>query len=128
MKPAAGQIQAPDKHRFTPILLSVKIPPSLRYGAAGRGENKMSASACKPIPRTSLEPVCLALAAVIRERRRRAGWSLNQLAARTGLSRQMLSFVETERRVPTVDTVARISRAFELPLSQLFAAAERRLN
>lgn len=88
----------------------------------------MPASACKPIPRTSLEPVCLALAAVIRERRRRAGWSLNQLAARTGLSRQMLSFVETERRVPTVDTVARISRALELPLSQLVAAAERRLN
>jgi len=47
------------------------------------------------IPRTSLEPVCGALAAVIRWRRERAGLSLNQFAARTRLSRQMLSFVET---------------------------------
>jgi ribosome-binding protein aMBF1 (putative translation factor) len=46
------------------------------------------------IPRTSLEPVCGALAAVIRRRRERAGLLLNQLAARTRLSRQMLSFVE----------------------------------
>jgi len=33
----------------------------------------------------------------------RAGLSLTQLAAWTRLSRQMLSFIETNRRVPTID-------------------------
>jgi ribosome-binding protein aMBF1 (putative translation factor) len=49
-----------------------------------------------PLPRTSLEPVCEAVAAVIRRRRERAGLSLNQLAERTRLSRQMLNLVESE--------------------------------
>jgi transcriptional regulator with XRE-family HTH domain len=57
-----------------------------------------------PLPRTSLEPVCLALAAVIRQRREWAGLSLNQLAKRAGLSQQRLSFVESGRRIPTLDT------------------------
>ena len=35
-----------------------------------------------------------------------ASLSLNQLAERTRLSRQMLSFVESGRRVPTIDTAA----------------------
>ena len=64
----------------------------------------------KPLPRTSLEPVCEALAGVIRQRRIKGGLSLNRLAALTLLSRQMLSFIETNRRVPTIDTVARICR------------------
>jgi len=60
-----------------------------------------------PLPRTSLEPVCLALAEVVRQRRERAGLSLNQLAELTRLSQQMLSFVESGRRVPTIDTAGR---------------------
>ena len=63
----------------------------------------------QPLPRTSLEPVCGALAEVIRRRRARAGLSLNQLAARTRLSRQVLSFTESQRRIPTIDTAARIN-------------------
>jgi transcriptional regulator with XRE-family HTH domain len=42
------------------------------------------------------------VAAVIRQRREQAGLSLNQLAERTRLSRQMLSFVESGRRMPTM--------------------------
>ena len=82
----------------------------------------------KPLPRTSLEPVCGALAGVIRQRRLQRGLSLNRLAALTRLSRQMLSSIETNRRVPTIDTVARISRAFGLPCSRLVAEAERELS
>jgi len=81
-----------------------------------------------PIPRMSLEPVCGALAAVIRRRRERAGLSLNQLAARTRLSRPMIRFIETNERIPTIDTVARISRAFGIPFSKLVAEAEGRLS
>jgi len=64
----------------------------------------------KPLPRTALEPVCEALAIVILQRREANGLSLNRLAELTRLSRQMISFIETNRRIPTVDTVARISR------------------
>jgi transcriptional regulator with XRE-family HTH domain len=82
----------------------------------------------KPLPRTSLEPVCKALAGTIRRRRLKRGLSLNRLAAMTRLARQMLSFIETNRRVPTIGTVARISRAFGLPCSRLVAEAERNLD
>ena len=52
----------------------------------------------KPLPRTSLEPVCEALAGVIRQRRTARGLSLNRLAELTRLSRQMLSYIETRQR------------------------------
>ena len=81
----------------------------------------------KSLPRTALEPVCEALADAIRERRESSGLSLNRLAELTRLSRQMISFIETNRRIPTVDTVARISRAFGIPFSKLVAEAEKKL-
>ena len=81
----------------------------------------------KPLPRSSLEPVCFALADVIRQRRETSGLSLNRLAELTCLSRQMISFVETNERVPTIDTVARIGRAFGVPCSRLVVEAEARV-
>ena len=81
-----------------------------------------------PLPRNIREPASLALGGVIRERRVQHGWSLTQLAARSRLSRQMLSFIETHRRIPTIDTAARISRAFGIPFSKLVAEAEGRLS
>jgi len=87
----------------------------------------MPLSANKPLPRTALEPVCEALANVIQQRRTASGLSLNRLAELTRLSRQMISFIETSRRIPTVDTVARISRALGIPFSKLLAEAERKL-
>jgi transcriptional regulator with XRE-family HTH domain len=81
----------------------------------------------KPLPRTALEPVCEALANAIRERREDSGFSLNQLATLTNLSRPMIRFIENNERIPTVDTVARISRAFGMSLSQLVIEAEKKL-
>lgn len=72
--------------------------------------------------------MCDAVAAVIRQRRERAGLSLNQLAEQTRLSRQMLSFVESGERIPTIDTAARICRAFGMRLSRLVAEAERAIG
>jgi transcriptional regulator with XRE-family HTH domain len=88
----------------------------------------VSLSANKPLPRTALEPVCAALASVIRQRREAEGLSLNQLAERTNLSRPIISFIETNGRIPTVDTVARISRAFGLSCGKLLAEAEKKLE
>lgn len=88
----------------------------------------MSAGQPQPLPRSALEPVCGALAVVIRRRRERAGLSLNQVAARTNLSYPMIRFIETGERVPTIDSVARIGRAFGVPLSRLVAEAEKVLG
>lgn len=71
----------------------------------------------KPLPPTALEPVCEALANAIRQRREAGGLSLNRLAELTSLARPMIGFVENNKRIPTVDTVARISRAFGISLS-----------
>lgn len=69
-------------------------------------------------------PVCATLAVIIREQRLQRGLSLSQLAARAGISRRMLGFIENHERVPTIDTLTRISQAFGLKSSELLCAAE----
>ena len=39
----------------------------------------------------------------------------------------MIRFVETNGRIPTIDTIARIGRAFGVPCSKLLAEAENKL-
>lgn len=80
----------------------------------------------EPLPRNIREPASLALGGVIRERRVQHGWSLTQLAARSRLSRQMLSFIETHRRIATTETLERIGRALGVAGSELLRLAERR--
>jgi ribosome-binding protein aMBF1 (putative translation factor) len=65
----------------------------------------------KPLPRTALEPVCEALANVIRQRRENSGSSLNRLAQLTNLPHPMIRFIENSERIPTFDT----SRASAAP-------------
>jgi transcriptional regulator with XRE-family HTH domain len=91
-------------------------------------KNAVAFSANKPLPRTALEPVCGALAEVIRQRREANGFSLNRLAELTNLSRPMIRFIEAHERIPTIDTIARISRAFGVPCSKLLAEAENKLG
>ena len=55
--------------------------------------------------------MCSHVARLIREERQRQNLSLNALAARAGLSRQMVTFVEREERNPSLDTVLRLSSA-----------------
>jgi transcriptional regulator with XRE-family HTH domain len=87
----------------------------------------MEGNGYKPFPLGEPVPVCAALAAVIRERRLRRGWSLTDLAARTGLSHPMMRFVEKGERIPSIDTAARVSRAFGVSLSRLILDAEKLL-
>lgn len=82
----------------------------------------------QPIPKSEWEPICFAFGDVVRFQREGCRWSPNQLGIFTNLSEQMIRFVEARDRVPTIDTGARISRAFGIPLSRLIAEAERRLG
>jgi len=60
----------------------------------------------------------------VRSIRKRKGWTLEQLAAASGVSRSMLSQIERNRANPTVASVYRIAQAFGLSLSAMVEDAE----
>jgi transcriptional regulator with XRE-family HTH domain len=51
------------------------------------------------------------------------GLSMTQLAASAGLSRAMISFVEHEKRNPTLDTLLRITAVLDVNLSDILVKA-----
>jgi transcriptional regulator with XRE-family HTH domain len=61
------------------------------------------------------------LAARLRAKRESRGWTLADLAARSGVSRAMLSKIERGEASPTATLLGRLAAAFGLTLSQLFA-------
>lgn len=49
------------------------------------------------------------------------GWSLDQLAARSGVSKPMLHQIETGKSVPTIAVVWRIADGLQVPFSRLLS-------
>ena len=68
--------------------------------------------------RWSLEPYCIGMK--LRALRTRKGLTLSRLAAETGLSTALLSKLETDRMIPTLPTLAAISRVYGVGLSHFF--------
>jgi len=64
------------------------------------------------------------LAQRLRLERENRGWTLAELAARSGVSRAMVSKIERGEASPTAALLGRLSAAFNLTLSQLFARME----
>jgi transcriptional regulator with XRE-family HTH domain len=64
------------------------------------------------------------LAARLRAEREARGWTLADLGERSGVSRAMVSKVERGEASPTAALLGRLSAAFGLTLSQLFARVE----
>ena len=64
------------------------------------------------------------LAGNLRMEREARGWTLTELAARSGVSRAMLSKIERGEASPTAALLGRLSAAFGLTMSQLFARIE----
>jgi transcriptional regulator with XRE-family HTH domain len=62
----------------------------------------------------------------VRRLRGRRGLSLDNLAKVSGVSRSMLSQIETGRSVPSINVVFKIARAFGVPFSALLAGAPAR--
>ena len=71
----------------------------------------------------SLEPYCLGQK--LRSLRTQKRLTLARLAAETGLSTALLSKLETDRMVPTLPTLATISRVYGVGLSYFFRDADR---
>lgn len=67
--------------------------------------------------------ICANLARLLRSERERQGISLNSLAEQAGISRQTVSFIESQERNPTIMTLLRITQVLGMPLEDLIARA-----
>jgi transcriptional regulator with XRE-family HTH domain len=67
----------------------------------------------------SLEPYCIGMK--LRALRTRKRLTLSRLGAETGLSTALLSKLETDRMVPTLPTLATISRVYGVGMSYFFS-------
>ena len=72
---------------------------------------------------TRREPDLSRLAEVLRSRRAGAGWTLEELAHRSGLTRQTLMNIEHGRVEGELRTWMKLSQAFGVGLDDLLAAA-----
>lgn len=70
------------------------------------------------------EPGATRLAGQLRAEREARGWSIADLAERSGVSRAMISKVERNEASPTAALLGRLSGAFGLTLSTLLGRAE----
>ncbi|MGA2887521.1 MAG: XRE family transcriptional regulator [Terracidiphilus sp.] len=66
----------------------------------------------------SLEPYCIGMK--LRSLRTQKRLTLSRLAAETGLSTALLSKLETDRMIPTLPTLATISRVYGVGMSYFF--------
>ena len=68
--------------------------------------------------------LCDALRVVLQDARLSAGLSLGEVAARAGLNRQAVAFIEKGERRPTADTFVRLAFALGLRPSEAWLRAE----
>lgn len=73
---------------------------------------------------TKLDDPGVRIAHRLRREREAQGWSLTELAARSGVSRAMISKVERREASPTATILVRLASAFNLTLAGLLAGAE----
>jgi transcriptional regulator with XRE-family HTH domain len=71
----------------------------------------------------SLEPYCIGLK--LRSLRTQKRLTLSRLATETGLSTALLSKLETDRMIPTLPTLATISRVYGVGMSHFFSEPAR---
>lgn len=63
------------------------------------------------------------VAKALRDTRVRKGLSMSAVAERAGLSQQMVSYVERQMRMPTLDTFLRMSEALAIDPSDVLRKA-----
>lgn len=65
-----------------------------------------------------------AVARILREERERQGLSMNAVAERSGLSPQMVSYVERGMRAPTLESFFRLCHALSIDPSDVIMRAQ----
>jgi len=76
----------------------------------------------KPIPSRR---IVASVARQLKAERIRRGVSMTKLAEESGLSQQMISYVERGMRSPTLDTLLRIARVLDVDLWQILKGASK---
>ena len=69
--------------------------------------------------------ICSQVARLLKEERIKSGFSLNLVAQKAGLSRQTITFIEQEQRIPTLDTLLRMILALEIDPEEFIAKARK---
>lgn len=72
---------------------------------------------------SSIEQVCSRVAEALREERLRQNLSLTRLAEGAALSRQAVSYIEQGKRIPTLDTLLRITRVLKIEAADVIRRA-----
>ncbi|GAB3529757.1 helix-turn-helix transcriptional regulator [Arthrobacter monumenti] len=65
---------------------------------------------------------------LVKERRREAGLSQEQLASRLGVSRQTIISIERERFDPSLDLAFRLAGIFDAQIEELFLPPSQELS
>jgi transcriptional regulator with XRE-family HTH domain len=68
--------------------------------------------------------ICSEVAKLVKAQREKSQLSMTALAAKAGLSQQMVSYVERGIRNPTLETLLRITEALDVPLGKMITKAE----
>ena len=71
------------------------------------------------------DAVIARVARFLKEERVRQELSINEVATRSGLSRAMVMRVEKRERLPTIDTLLRITGALDILLGEVISRAEK---
>jgi transcriptional regulator with XRE-family HTH domain len=69
--------------------------------------------------------VCVEIVRLLREERERKGLSKYALAESSGLSEQMIGYVERGQRNPSLETVVRIAAGLEIDLGDIIKRANK---
>ena len=67
--------------------------------------------------------LCRSVANLLREKRIEQGMSMTLLAEKSGLSQQMVSYVERGMRIPSLETLFRITESLQIELATVISEA-----
>ena len=110
---------------------SFPMESSLRVNMAGhRYYSNVPCQSDSSYPRmmsksSSREAICSGVAKLLKDLRQEQGLSMTRLAEQAGLSRAMISFVESGFRNPTLDTLLRICAVLDVELADVLTRASR---
>lgn len=87
-----------------------------------RSSSTPASASPAPTAPDAADPVSSQLCQRVRDLRKQRAWSLEQLAAASGVSRSMLSQIERNEANPTLAVTFRIAQAFGMTLAELIEA------
>jgi transcriptional regulator with XRE-family HTH domain len=76
-------------------------------------------------PADQSKTLCQAVAQILQEKRLEAALSLTKMAELSGVTRQMIAFLEKGSRAPSLVILAKLAHALDLAPSALLKEAER---